>query len=319
MGENFQDLRQKLTTIKLKSARLGERFEKEAIALRETGIPFSDNLIQELKDYIKSFYKLREEILAYAEKSAIFPIPSPVEITSVEKLENLLEKMTLTQDNLKAEIAKIDWYHSIDLGNGIITPGYAQNISPYSEKIIGLPENLTGVTVLDIGAWDGFYSFAAEKRGASRVLATDWFVWRELKKNGKAGFELARKVLNSKVEDLEIDVLELSPERVGIFDLVLFLGVLYHLRHPLLALEKVASVTGKQLILETHVDLLDCDRPAMAFYPGRELNDDPTNWCGPNPAMIKAMLKIVGFKKVKIVFGPLKHAMSTRMVFHAWR
>ena len=148
---------------------------------------------------------------------------------------------------------------------------------------------------------------------------SSWFVWRELRKNGKAGFELARKVLNSKVEDLEIDVLELSRERVGVFDLVLFLGVLYHLRHPLLALEKVASATGKQLILETHVDLLECDRQAMAFYPGRELNDDPTNWCGPNPAMVKAMLKTVGFKNVKIVFGPLKHATSTRMVFHAWR
>jgi len=319
MEEEYQQLRQKLTAIKQKNTDIGDKFEKEAIALRETGQPFSENLLRELAESTKNFTKLRGEVLELAKKSAISPIPSPVGIASLTDIENLLEKIALTPDKLKAEIAQIDWYHSIDLGNGIITPGYAQNISPYSENIIGLPENLTGMTVLDIGAWDGFYSFAAEKRGASRVLATDWFVWKELRKNGKAGFELARKTLNSQVEDLEIDVLDLSPETVGIFDLVLFLGVLYHLPHPLLALEKVARVTGKQLILETHVDLLELERPAMAFYPGRELNDDPTNWCGPNPAMIKGMLETVGFKQVKIVFGPLKHAMSTRMVFHAWR
>ena len=72
----------------------------------------------------------------------------------------------------------------------------------------------------------------------------------------KAGFELARKALDSKVEDLSIDVLDLSPERIGKFDLVLILGVLYHMRHPLLALERVASVTKDQLVLETHVDFL---------------------------------------------------------------
>jgi len=72
----------------------------------------------------------------------------------------------------------------------------------------------------------------------------------------KAGFELARKALDSKVEDLSIDVLDLSPERIGEFDLVLILGVLYHMRHPLLALERVASVTKDQLVLETHVDFL---------------------------------------------------------------
>jgi len=71
----------------------------------------------------------------------------------------------------------------------------------------------------------------------------------------KEGFELARRVLDSKVQDADIDVMDLAPERIGTFDLVLFLGVLYHLRHPLLALERVASVTEEQLILETHVDL----------------------------------------------------------------
>jgi tRNA (mo5U34)-methyltransferase len=108
-------------------------------------------------------------------------------------------------------------------------------------------------------------------------LATDSFSWGGSGWGAKDGFELARKVLNSQVEDLTIDVLEISPEKIGVFDLVLFLEVLYHMRHPLLALERVSSVARKQLILETHVDLLQFRYPAMKFYPGSELNHDPTN------------------------------------------
>jgi tRNA (mo5U34)-methyltransferase len=138
--------------------------------------------------------------------------------------------------------------------------------------------------VFDIGAWDGFYSFEAERRGAKRVLATDSFTWSGQGWGSKRGFELARKLLNSKVEDLNIDVMDLSPEKVGMFDVVLFLGVLYHLKHPMLALERVFSVTKELLILDTHVDLLGSKRPAIAFYPGSEVNRDNTNWSGPNPA-----------------------------------
>jgi tRNA (mo5U34)-methyltransferase len=74
-----------------------------------------------------------------------------------------------------------------------------------------------------------------------------------------------------------MDPLELSPARIGTFDLVLFLGVLYHVRHPLLALERVFSVTHGQLILQTQIDLAAIDRPALAFYQGSDLNNDPTN------------------------------------------
>jgi len=147
------------------------------------------------------------------------------------------------------------------------------------------------------------------------VLATDSFAWS----NAKAGFELARRLLSSKVEDMDIDVLDLTPGRVGIFDVVLFLGVLYHMRHPLLALERVAAVTSDQLIMETHVDMIAEPRPAMAFYPERELNDDETNWCGPNPPMILAMLKTVGFRKATVYSGPFEMPTSTRMIFHAWK
>ena len=240
--------------------------------------------------------------------------------------------------NLKKEISKIRWWHTIDLGNGVITPGVDD--SPRKLKKLGIPKDLQRMTVLDIGAWDGFFSFEAERRGASRVFATDSFCWGGEGWGTKAGFELARRVLNSKVQDMEIDVLDISSEKVGIFDLVLFLGVLYHIRHPLLALERVFSVTGKQLILETHVDMIGCKRQVMAFYPETELDHDPTNWWGPNPAAVEAMLKIVGFRKVEIVSQYhsfpyrtskamylkirrkepfLQKIQQDRMVFHAWR
>jgi tRNA (mo5U34)-methyltransferase len=219
-------------------------------------------------------------------------------------------------ESLRAEVSKIPrWYHCLDFGHGVVTPGYSATQWGVSGDFVGLPASLDGKSVLDVGAWDGFYSFEAERRGARRVLATDSFAWS----NAKAGFEIARRLLSSKVEDMDIDVLDLTPGRVGIFDVVLFLGVLYHMRHPLLALERVAAVTSDQLIMETHVDMLDEPRPAMAFYPDRELNGDETNWCGPNPPMILAMLRTVGFRKATVYSGPFQMPTSTRMIFHAWK
>jgi tRNA (mo5U34)-methyltransferase len=219
---------------------------------------------------------------------------------------------------LPDSIAAITWFHRIDLGNGVVTPGAEDTQAKL--PTFGIPQRLDGLSVLDIGAWDGFFSFEAERRGARRVLATDHFCWGGGGWGTKAGFDLARRMLGSKVEDNRIDVLDLSPQTVGVFDLVFFFGVLYHMRHPLLALERVASVTKGELILETHLDMLDYDRPAMAFYPGSEVAQDSTNWCGPNPAMVEAMLKTVGFQKVVIHSGPTYFVpYSPRMVFHAWK
>jgi tRNA (mo5U34)-methyltransferase len=203
-------------------------------------------------------------------------------------------------DELRSAVAGICWYDTIDLGHGVVTPGGRGNLAVLGR--LGLPPRLDGLSVLDVGAWDGFFSFEAERRGARRVLATDSFRWDGGGGWGsKGGFELARRTLGSRIEDKHIDVLDLSPEAVGVFDLVLFLGVLYHMRHPLLALERVASVTGRQLILETHVDMLHGRRPACAFYAEDELDRNPTNWCGPNPAAVVAMHKSVGFRRVAVV------------------
>ena len=114
--------------------------------------------------------------------------------------------------------------------------------------VLQIPRDLSGRSVLDVGAWDGFFSFEAERRGAARVVAADCFAWQGENWSDKSGFELARRALNSGVEDVDIDVMDLGPHQVGTFDLVLFLGVLYHMRHPLLALERLASVTRDQLM-----------------------------------------------------------------------
>src|SRR5437773_2206040 len=218
-------------------------------------------------------------------------------------------------ESLRREVAATKWWHTIDLGHGTVTPG----IDPSSARLAELqvPDDLTGLTVLDVGAWDGFFSFEAERRGARRVLATDYYCWSGPGLGTKAGFELARRALGSRVEDLEIDVPDLTPERVGVFDVVLFLGVLYHLRNPLLALERVFSVTGRHLILETHVDMLHCFRPACAFYPGDELNRDPTNWFGPNSTAVVGMLKAVGFGRVAVVHWP--RALPLRLARAVWQ
>jgi tRNA (mo5U34)-methyltransferase len=200
---------------------------------------------------------------------------------------------------LLARLQEIEWFHSIDFGAGLVTPGLDNTRERLD--ILQIPRDLTGQTVLDVGAWDGFFSFECQRRNAQRVVAADSFAWNGSGWSTKAGFEFARRTRGSRVEDIDIDVLDLEPSRVGTFDLVLMLGVLYHMRHPLLALEAISSVTGRQLIVETHVDLTFLSRPAAAFYPGHDLLLDPTNWWGPNPQAIAGMLKTCGFTRVEIV------------------
>ena len=237
--------------------------------------------------------------------------------------------------DLHSRVAQIRWFHSIELAPGLTTPGLDDTRRRL--RLLRLPPDLGGRTVLDVGAWDGFFSFECERRGAARVVAADSFAWDGRNWSDKRGFELARETLGSAVEDVDVDVLDLDPSRHGRFDLVLFLGVLYHMRHPLLALERVAAVAEDQLILETAVDCTWTRRPAAAFYPGHGLGTDPTNWWGPNPEAVVAMLRAVGFARVEVVSPdgtgyrlarslkrlirrpPGTHPSQGRVVVHAFR
>lgn len=126
----------------------------------------------------------------------------------------------MTREALLQQVTAIRWFHRINLGNGVVTPGLDD--TPAKLRRLKLPESFAGKTVLDIGAWDGFFSFEAERRGASRVVAVDSHSWNGEGWGNKSGFNLARQALNSCVEDREMEVLDLSPDNVGTFDVVFF-------------------------------------------------------------------------------------------------
>jgi tRNA (mo5U34)-methyltransferase len=239
---------------------------------------------------------------------------------------------------LRSEVDRLRWFHTIDLGHGIVTPG--QDESAQKLATLRLPERLDGLSVLDIGAWDGFFSFEAERRGAARVVAIDpacWGppAWGERGWGTRQAFDLAHRALGSKVQTKDVELLDLSPASVGEFDVVFFLGVFYHLPDPWPYLRAAASVCRKLMVLETHADLLDTRRPAMAFYPGAEIDGDPSNWWGPNAGAVRGMLEQEGFGRVDVFSEPRARrvarsarrrlrgdrypAQAGRIVAHAWR
>ena len=219
--------------------------------------------------------------------------------------------------DLQSRVAALPWHHSIDLGGGVVTPGgKSLAICNAEANLIFDRVNLSGRTVLDIGAWSGVFSFEAKRRGAGRVLATDSYCWSHPQIRGRETFDIARSALGIDVDAREIDVADLSAETVGEFDIVLYLGVFYHRYDAIEALAKVARLAKHTLIVETHLELREVDVPAMAFYPGSELANDATNWWGPNEHCMKALLLGHGFKDIEITAHPAGH---NRAIFHAWR
>ncbi len=199
---------------------------------------------------------------------------------------------------LQEEVDGREWFHTIDLGGGVRTPGVKD--TPAELPHMRLPVDLSGMSVLDVGAFDGFYSFEAERRGASRVVAVDSWAWNWPGSDARRNFDLAHDVLGSKVEAIDLPVEALRPEAIGgEFDLVLFLGVLYHAPDPLGYLRRVRSVTSGMAIVETVVDLLDIRVPAAAYYPAETLNNDASNHYGPNEAALRGLITDAGFVAVE--------------------
>ena len=172
-------------------------------------------------------------------------------------------------------------------------------------RLLGIPDDLTGWSVLDIGAWHGYFSFECERRGAARVMAIDRFAWDKF---GMDEFLKAHTRLASQVEYQHLDVHDLDADILGQFDLVLMLGVFYHLRNPLAALERIARVTKKLLICETHVLLpfIHERYPLVPFFPGDERVAEQTHdLCGiPTMAALTEMLQFAGFGSVDVKYRP---------------
>jgi tRNA (mo5U34)-methyltransferase len=230
---------------------------------------------------------------------------------------------------LGARVASMFWYHTIDLPGGIRTPGVSQTPPLQDDE---LPD-LAGRSVIDIGAFDGYYSFAAERLGAARVVALDHYAWcvdfarrqaywdecralgripdaaRDLNDfwlpdaPGRAGFDLARQALASHVEPVVADFMAVDLDQLGLFDVTLFLGYLYHVKEPLTALERLRRITREVAVIETHAVAVEGYPGAnlMLFYPADELGGDFTNWYVMTEPALHGLCRAAGFSRVTTV------------------
>jgi tRNA (mo5U34)-methyltransferase len=233
--------------------------------------------------------------------------------------------------------AGLYWWHSIRLPDGTVTPGEkSPELLEQQWEALRLPP-LTGKTVLDIGAWDGWFAFRAEAEGAARVVALDSYVWaldfsraddyRDYVRArqaqalpydlwgpdcaywdadglpGKRSFDHARAALASRVEPVVADIVRDNLEQLGDFDINLFVGVLYHLREPLRSLSRLRSLTRELAVIETaavRVEGLE-DAALIEFIEGDELNNDASNWHVPTEQALHGMCRAAGFSNVETI------------------
>jgi tRNA (mo5U34)-methyltransferase len=209
------------------------------------------------------------------------------------------------------------WFHSIDLGNGQVTPGRktVEILSKEYENTFNSVD-LRGKSVLDVGAWNGAFTAEAAKRGAARITALDHVTWNRPGWHGREAFDFIVKSLSlpATAADIDLDARDLSLAHLGQFDVVLFLGVFYHLNDPLAAMREVAKAAKEVLIVESYVDRALDPLPVMQFY--REgFHGDASNKWAPSVACIAELLRDLGFARVESAMG----FDSYRQIFHAWR
>jgi tRNA (mo5U34)-methyltransferase len=176
------------------------------------------------------------------------------------------------------ERAEFVWHQRFELAPGVWTPGSSD--VAWLCHLAQLPADLTGQSVIDVGTTNAGTAFELERRGASRVVAVDIFDPEWFGVSSLSGF------LGSSVEYVKASVYELADRFPEPFDLVIFWGVLYHLRHPLLAFDNVRAIARDRVSLETAI----CDgelprrqrgRSLARFYRRDDLAGDPSNWFAP--------------------------------------
>jgi tRNA (mo5U34)-methyltransferase len=216
-----------------------------------------------------------------------------------------------TENEIRARVAELGrWFHNLNL-NGVETAPdhFLGNYPEFKWRTFAhaIPEDLRGRTVLDVGCNAGFYSMEMKRRGADRVVAID------SDEQYLAQARFAAEVCGADIEFRRMSVYDV-PQLGEKFDLVLFMGVLYHLRHPLLALDLLHEFAARDLLVfqsllrgSTEVDRIDPDYPfsetavfdqegypKLHFVEDRYAHD-PTNWWIPNLACAEAMLRSAGF------------------------
>ena len=217
----------------------------------------------------------------------------------------------LTRDEIEQRIQELGpWFHNLDLEGVKTAPDHFLGDYPrvkWQTFARTIPADLSGKTVLDIGCNAGFYSLEMKRRGASRVLGID-----------TDPAYLAQARFAAEVSGLDIELRQLSVYDVAqlgeTFDLVLFMGVLYHLRHPLLALDLIHQhVTRDLLVLQSmqrgsnevgpiaedyhfwETDIFERPSFPRMHFVEKKYAADPTNWWIPNRACSEAMLRSAGF------------------------
>ncbi|MHC4464313.1 MAG: class I SAM-dependent methyltransferase, partial [Planctomycetota bacterium] len=214
------------------------------------------------------------------------------------------------------------WYHKIELPNGIVTPGWA----PICADKYAIPDDLTGKRILDIGAWDGYWTWEALKRGAKEVVAIDDFsddLGSVERQESWGSFDLCREALGftQKIDSgwqneseqivnrLKMSIYDI--EELSCFDIVFFFGTIYHLKHPLLALEKVSKVCDEVYIESAICDDYSPYRGGLnggyrnsdmvaEFYPGEEFGENKNNWWNPTLKCLGYMLQASGFPTIEL-------------------
>ena len=236
----------------------------------------------------------------------------------------------VSEAELREQIDGRQWYHTLELAPGIVTPGWF-DLRGLADEL--LPASLAGRRCLDVGTFDGFWAFEMERRGATEVLAVDildprrwdWPVnsseeaisaLAERKREG-AGFEFAQRALGSSVKRRELSIYDLDPDDVGRFDLVYVGSLLLHLRDPVRAVEVVRSICAGTALFVDAIDLSKTRRfprqpVAVLDGVGRPW------WWKPNLAGLARMVEAGGFalaqKPRRLLMTP--GAGHPRRVFH---
>lgn len=209
------------------------------------------------------------------------------------------------------------WFHRIDLGQGIITPGNQGEDTQNSLLRMHIPPVLAGKKVLDIGAFDGFYSLECEKRGA-QVVALDKYTNKqgnELGGNGGGsirGIRLVKEAMGAKFDIVDCDLFDIPPHKFGTYDLVLMLGVIYHLKNPLAAIELACSLSKDMIIIESETSKIKSEDTIMQYLPSGYRQDKTCYWF-PNALSIQKMVESCGFRAI------IRDDNGNRAVIHGWR
>jgi tRNA (mo5U34)-methyltransferase len=222
-----------------------------------------------------------------------------------------MNREPMTLDTIRQRVRDLgEWFHNIDLGGVETAPHHFLGDYPrvkWKRFAHAIPSDLTGKSVLDIGCNGGFYSIEMKRRGAQRVVGID----SDEKYLEQARFAAAVSRTEIDFRNLSVyGILALREE----FDVVLFMGVLYHLRHPLLALDLLHQVVREKLVFQsmlrgsaevapleedypfTETEIFEEDGYPKMYFVEKRYSEDPTNWWIPNRACAEAMLRSAGFE-----------------------